>query len=98
MTTEERVKEILVESLGVEPSEITLDANIRDDLDADSLDMVEIIMNAEKEFGIDVVADEIVENIVTVRDIVSLVDHILNGGISNWQPDNSDNITMGRFE
>ena len=55
-------------------------------------------MNAEKEFGIDVVADEIVENIVTVRDIVSLVDHILNGGISNWQPDNSDNITMGRFE
>lgn len=98
MTTEERVKEILIESLGVEPSEITLDASIRDDLDADSLDMVEIIMNAEKEFGIDVVADEIVENIVTVRDIVSLIDHIHNGGISNWQPGNSDNTTMGRFE
>ena len=49
--TFERIKAIIVEQLGVDPSRVTMDANFRDDLEADSLDLVELIMAFEEEFG-----------------------------------------------
>lgn len=54
MTTFEQVKQIIVEQLGVNPTDVTLDALLVDDLGADSLDLVEIVMDLEDEFGIDI--------------------------------------------
>ena len=48
---EERVREIIVNLLGVDPEQVTLDARFREDLEADSLDLVELIMEFEQEFG-----------------------------------------------
>ncbi len=64
---EERVKEIIVEKLGVEASEVTPEASFANDLGADSLDTVELIMEFEKEFHISI-PDESAEKIVTVGD------------------------------
>lgn len=50
-TTEERVREIIVELLNVDAERVTLDARFREDLEADSLDLVELIMKIEEEFG-----------------------------------------------
>jgi acyl carrier protein len=50
-STFERVRAIIVDQLGVDPSEVTMEANFRDDLEADSLDLVELIMAFEEEFG-----------------------------------------------
>ena len=61
----ERVKEVLVEQLGIEESEITDDANFAEDLDADSLDLVELIMELEDQFGIKT-SDEDAQKITTV--------------------------------
>jgi acyl carrier protein len=63
----ERVKEIIVDKLGVEPSEVTPEASFANDLGADSLDTVELIMEFEKEFNISI-PDEAAEKIVTVGD------------------------------
>jgi acyl carrier protein len=63
----ERVREIIVEKLGVEPSEVTPEASFANDLGADSLDTVELIMEFEKEFNISI-PDEAAEKIVTVGD------------------------------
>ena len=65
MAHEDRVKEIIVDQLGVDPSKVTLDANFIDDLGADSLDTVELIMAFEEEFGIEI-PDEDAENLTTV--------------------------------
>ncbi len=64
---EEKVKEIIVDKLGVEPSEVTPEASFANDLGADSLDTVELIMEFEKEFNISI-PDEAAEKIVTVGD------------------------------
>lgn len=69
MVSEDRIKEIIVEQLGVEESEITPDASFIDDLGADSLDTVELVMAFEEEFGIEI-PDEDAENIRTVKDVV----------------------------
>ena len=69
MVSEDRIKEIIVEQLGVEESEITTDASFIDDLGADSLDTVELVMAFEEEFGIEI-PDEDAENIRTVKDVV----------------------------
>jgi acyl carrier protein len=69
MVSEERIKEIIVEQLGVEESEITPDASFIDDLGADSLDTVELVMAFEEEFDIEI-PDEDAENIRTVKDVV----------------------------
>ncbi|GAB4426050.1 MAG: acyl carrier protein [Bacteroidia bacterium] len=61
----ERVKEIIVDKLGVEPSEVTPEASFANDLGADSLDTVELIMEFEKEFNLSI-PDEAAEKIVTV--------------------------------
>lgn len=60
-----KIKEIVVEELGVEASEVTSEANFIDDLGADSLDTVELIMKFEEEFDIEI-PDEDAENLTTV--------------------------------
>jgi acyl carrier protein len=70
--TFEKVKKIIVEQLGVEESEVTMEASITDDLGADSLDQVELVMAFETEFNIDI-PDE-AEKIKTVGDAVNKID------------------------
>ena len=65
----EKVREILVEQLGVSEDKVTLEANIVEDLEADSLSVMQIIMELEEEFGL-TVEDEDVNNLRTVGDIV----------------------------
>ena len=65
--TEEKVKDIIVEELGVEREKLTADASFIDDLGADSLDIVELVMEFEKEFNIDI-PDEDAEKLRTVGD------------------------------
>ena len=70
---ESKVKEIIVEKLGVEESEVTMDASFTNDLGADSLDTVELIMDFEKEFGI-TIPDDQAEKIATVGDAVAYIE------------------------
>jgi acyl carrier protein len=75
MATEEtvrRVKDLIAESLGVNPTEVVPDASFIDDLGADSLDIVELVMAIEKEFGIEI-PDEDAEKISTVQDAVDYI-------------------------
>lgn len=72
-TTFDRVKKIIVEQLGVDEAEVTLEASITDDLGADSLDQVELVMAFETEFNIDI-PDEEAEKIKTVGDAVTKID------------------------
>ena len=68
-STFERVRNIIVEQLGVEPDEVTMEASFRDDLEADSLDLVELIMQFEEEFGGEI-SDEDAQKITTVGQAV----------------------------
>jgi len=72
-STFDRVKDIIVEQLGADPSDVTLEANFRDDLEADSLDLVELIMSFEEEFGGEI-SDEQAQQIASVGDAVSFLD------------------------
>ena len=76
--TFDKVKKIIVEQLGVEESEVTPEASITDDLGADSLDQVELVMAFETEFSIDI-PDEEAEKIKTVGDAVSKIDAMTAG-------------------
>jgi acyl carrier protein len=67
MDVEQRVKEIIVEQLGVGESEVIPEAKFIDDLGADSLDLVELVMALEEEYGAEI-SDEEAEKIVTVGD------------------------------
>jgi len=67
---ESKVKAIIVDKLGVDDSEVTPDANFTNDLGADSLDTVELIMEFEKEFDLSI-PDEDAENIATVGDAIT---------------------------
>jgi len=69
----ERVKEIIVEQLDVDESEVTMEASFRDDLEADSLDVVELVMELEDEFDLEI-ADEEAESINTVGDAVAHIE------------------------
>ncbi len=80
MTTQEieaKVKAIIVDKLGVSESEVTNDADFASDLNADSLDTVELIMEFEKEFGLQIPDDQ-TENISTVGDAVKFIDQAIN--------------------
>ena len=73
--TFDRVKKIIVEQLGVEETEVTMEASITEDLGADSLDQVELVMAFETEFEIDI-PDEEAEKINTVGDAVQKIDAV----------------------
>ena len=69
---EERVQKIVAEQLGVEDEQVTSEASFMDDLGADSLDTVELVMALEEEFDIEI-SDEDAEKILTVKDAVAYV-------------------------
>lgn len=69
----DQIKKILVETMDIEEEKVTLDAKLKDDLNLDSLDSVELIMSAEEEFGIGI-PDEDVMNFKTVNDIVNYIE------------------------
>ena len=73
MATFDKVKEIVVDQLGVDAADVTIDSTFIDDLGADSLDIVELIMAFEKEFSVEI-PDEVAEKIKTVRNAVELID------------------------
>ncbi|NOS70439.1 MAG: acyl carrier protein [Verrucomicrobia bacterium] len=70
---EQRVKDIIVEQLGVKPDQVTPEAKFIEDLGADSLDTVELVMALEEEFGIEV-PDEQAEKLQTVGDVIKHVE------------------------
>jgi acyl carrier protein len=76
MTTAEKVKKMIVDQLGVSESEVVPEAKFIDDLGADSLDIVELIMALEDEYGIEI-PDEDAEKIETVGDAVRYVEEHL---------------------
>ena len=69
----EKVRSIIMDQLDVEEDKVTLDAVIQDDLGADSLDIVDLVMSFEEEFDIEIPDDQ-VENIKTVGDIVKYIE------------------------
>lgn len=69
----DKVKEIIVEQLDVDAEKVTTNANIQDDLGADSLDVVDLVMSLEEEFDVEI-PDEAVEGIKTVGDIVKYIE------------------------
>jgi len=77
--TADRVKKIVVEHLGVEPDKVTEDASFIDDLGADSLDIVELVMEFEKEFNIDI-PDEDAEKLRTVGDAIGYLNQKVGSG------------------
>jgi acyl carrier protein len=70
---DQRVKDIIVEQLGVKPDQVTPEAKFIEDLGADSLDTVELIMALEEEFGIEV-PDEQAEKLLNVGDVVKYIE------------------------
>jgi acyl carrier protein len=72
-TVEERVKKIVVEQLGVKEEEVTSEASFVDDLGADSLDTVELVMALEEEFEIEI-PDESAEKITTVQEAIDYIE------------------------
>jgi len=71
--TENRVRAIIVELLGVEEEQVTTEARFREDLEADSLDLVELIMAFEEEFNGEI-SDEEAQKIITVGEVVKYID------------------------
>ncbi len=69
----DKVKSIIVEQLGVDEEEVTPDASFVDDLGADSLDVVELVMAFEEEFGVEI-PDDAAEKITTVKDAIVYID------------------------
>ena len=72
MSIEDKIKKIIAEKLSVEMSEVVPDASFVDDLGADSLDLVELVMTMEEEFDVDI-SDEDAEQLVTVQDAIKYV-------------------------
>jgi len=72
MSIEEKVKSIIMEQLGVDDDEVTSAASFTDDLGADSLDQVELVMALEEEFNLEI-SDEEAEKIKTVQDAISYI-------------------------
>lgn len=69
----DKVKSFVVDQLGVDPDQVEMDTNLMKDLEADSLDAVEIILAVEDEYGLDI-PDETAEKFETVRDLVEYVE------------------------
>ena len=73
-STEEKVRKIVMDHLGIEESKISLDSKFIDDLGADSLDTVELVMAFEEQFGIEI-PDDAAETILTVQNAVDFIDN-----------------------
>ncbi|MCZ8155120.1 acyl carrier protein [Leptospira ognonensis] len=71
----EKIKSIIVEQLGVDESEVNPEAHFINDLGADSLDTVELVMALEEEFGVEI-SDEDAEKIQTVGDVIKFIDKL----------------------
>jgi len=78
VTTFDKVKAIVVEQLSVDESEVSVNSTFIDDLGADSLDIVELIMAFEEEFNVEI-PDEVAERIKTVKDAVEFIDREKQG-------------------
>ena len=76
----EKIREMLAEQLEINPNEITMQTDILGDLGADSLDLVELIMGIENEYGI-VITDEAVHNFKTIGDVVEFIEDYLDKGL-----------------
>ena len=76
-SVEEKVKSIIVDQLGVNEAEVTATASFVDDLGADSLDTIELVMAFEEAFGIEIL-DEDAEKIKTVKDAIDYIDSHVN--------------------
>lgn len=74
-TIEQRVRDIIVEQLGVKPEQVTLEAKFIEDLGADSLDTVELVMALEEEFGHEI-PDEEAEKLQTVGDVIRYIEEL----------------------
>ena len=74
MSNFDKIKEMLAEKLGISEDKITLESEIVKDLGADSLDLVEMLLSLEENFGI-TISDEQTENIKTVKDIVDILEN-----------------------
>jgi acyl carrier protein len=74
-TIEQRVKDIIVEQLGVNPDQVTPDAKFIEDLGADSLDTVELVMALEEEFGSEI-PDEEAEKLQSVGDVIKYIEEL----------------------
>lgn len=72
--TFDKVKEIIVDSLNCEEEKVTLEASLKEDLEADSLDAVELIMAVEDEFEVSI-PDDVATKMTTVKDIVDFIDN-----------------------
>ena len=73
MSTFDKVKEVIIDKLGVEEDKIVTEASFVDDLGADSLDTVELIMQLEEEFGLEI-PDESAEKMTTVQSVVDYIE------------------------
>ncbi len=78
-SADEKVKQIIVEQLGVDEAEVTASASFQDDLGADSLDIVELVMAFEEAFDVEI-PDEDAEKIKTVKDAIDYVNAHAKGG------------------
>ena len=74
---ESKVKEIIIKDLGVKESEVTRVASFVNDLGADSLDCVELVIDFEKEFGITIDENDAYENIITVGDAINYINKLI---------------------
>jgi len=77
MSVLDRIKKIIIDQLGVDEDQVTPDASITDDLGADSLDRVELVMAIEQEFNVEI-SDEEAEKIETVQDTVDYIKKVIN--------------------
>ena len=73
----EKLQEIIAEQLGIEAAEVQAESNFKDDLNADSLDLFEMIMAMEEEFGVEIPSDDL-DAIATVQDVM---DYLKNKGV-----------------
>ena len=69
----EKIKELIVESLGIEEDQVTMEASFKEDLKVDSLDLFEMVMGLEEEFEIEIPTEDL-EQIVTVGDVVKYIE------------------------
>ena len=69
----DKIKELIVDSLGIEEDQITMEASFKEDLKVDSLDLFEMVMSLEDEFGVEIPTDEL-EKMVTVGDVVNYIE------------------------